>query len=143
MKKISRSALLPYSAKKVYDLVNDVDRYAEFLPWCGGSEIKHATETEMQASVTIAKAGLQKTFTTLNKLQDGQRIDMSLIDGPFTDLVGVWEFKALDDDACKILFEVEFEVSNGVLNIAIGPIFEHIASTMVESFCQRAKQVYA
>ncbi|MDG6778240.1 type II toxin-antitoxin system RatA family toxin [Thiomicrorhabdus sp. zzn3] len=142
MKKISRSALLPYSAQKVYDLVNDVAAYPEFLPWCGGAEVVSQTDLEMQAKVTIAKAGISQTFETRNHLVPGQRIEMHLVDGPFKSLRGEWQFKPLDVDACKILFEVEFEVSSGLLNAAIGPIFEQIANTLVDAFCERAKQVY-
>ncbi|GAB6070592.1 SRPBCC family protein [Thiomicrorhabdus hydrogeniphila] len=142
MKKIARTALLPYSAQQVYALVNDVKSYPEFLPWCGGADVLNCTDYEMQASVTIAKAGIKQTFKTQNHLVPGERIEMHLLDGPFKSLRGEWEFKALDEDACKIIFEVEFEVSNGLLNMAIGPIFEHIASTMVDSFCERAKQIY-
>lgn len=142
MKKITRSALLPYSAKKMYDLVNDVEAYPEFLPWCGAAEVKSCDGSSMSASVTIAKAGIKQTFTTKNHLVDGKRIEMQLLDGPFKSLKGEWEFKVLDEDACKILFEVEFEVSSGLLNMAVGPIFEQIASTLVDSFCERAKAVY-
>ncbi len=142
MKKIARSALLPYSAEQVYNLVNDVKNYPEFLPWCGGSEVISETATEMEASVTISKAGLKQTFVTNNHLVPGKRIVMHLVEGPFKSLRGEWEFKVLDKDACKIHFEVEFEVSNRLLNVAIGPIFEQIATTMVDSFCERAKQVY-
>lgn len=142
MKKIARTALLPYSAEQVYAIVNDVASYPDFLPWCGGAEVISQSETQMQASVTIAKAGIKQTFKTTNQLIPGQRIEMQLLDGPFKSLRGEWVFKALDENACKIFFEVEFEVSNGLLNVAIGPIFEHIASTLVDSFCERAKQIY-
>jgi ribosome-associated toxin RatA of RatAB toxin-antitoxin module len=142
MKKITRTALLPYSAQQVYDLVNDVAAYPQFLPWCGGSQVLSASEFEMQAQVTIAKAGIKQTFTTCNHLVPGQRIEMQLLDGPFKSLRGEWNFKVLDVDACKILFEVEFEVNSGLLNAAIGPIFEQIANTLVDAFCERAKQVY-
>lgn len=142
MKKIARTALLPYSALQVYNLVNDVAAYPEFLPWCGDAEVVSGTELEMVAKVTIAKAGLRQTFETKNHLVPGERIEMHLIKGPFKSLRGEWVFKVLDADACKIQFEVEFEVSNGVLNAAIGPVFEHIASTLVDSFCTRAKSVY-
>ena len=143
MKKISRTALLPYSAQQVFDLVNDVVSYPQFLPWCGGSEVVSESNSEMVAKVTIAKAGIKQTFETRNHLVPGQRIQMNLVDGPFKSLRGVWEFKVLDVDACKIQFEVEFEVKSGLLSAAIGPIFEHIANTMVDSFCERAKQVYS
>jgi len=143
MKKITRSALLPYSAPQVYDLVNDVARYPEFLPWCGGAKVIEQTETEMVASVTIAKLGFSKSFTTRNQLVLNKSIHMQLLEGPFSHLEGLWSFKALNEEACKITFEVEFEVSHGLLNKALGPIFEQIASSFVDSFCQRAKQVYS
>ena len=142
MKKIARTALLPYSAKQMYDIVNDVAAYSEFLPWCGDSKVLSQTELEMIASVTIAKAGIRQTFQTRNHLVPGERIEMHLLEGPFKSLKGEWHFKVLDVDACKIQFEVEFEVSSGLLNVAIGPVFEHISSTLVDSFCERAKQVY-
>ncbi len=142
MKKIARTALLPYSAKQMYDIVNDVAAYPEFLPWCGASHVVSQSNLEMVASVTIAKAGIRQTFQTRNHLVPGERIEMQLQEGPFKSLKGEWQFKVLNFEACKIQFEVEFEVSNGLLSAAIGPIFEHIASTMVDSFCERAKQVY-
>jgi ribosome-associated toxin RatA of RatAB toxin-antitoxin module len=143
MKKISRTALLPYSAKQMYDIVNDVADYPNFLPWCGDSEIVSVTDLEMVASVTIAKAGIRQTFKTRNHLVPNERIEMHLLEGPFKSLKGEWSFKVLDEQACKIQFEVEFEVSNGLFNAAIGPIFEHITGTLVDSFCDRAKQIYS
>lgn len=143
MKKITRSALLPYSAKQMFDLVNDVAAYPEFLPWCDGAEVLSHQASKMEASVSIAKAGIRQTFQTQNHLVDGKRIEMHLVDGPFKHLKGEWEFKVLDESACKILFDVEFEVNSGLLNAAIGPIFEQISNTLVDSFCERAKQVYA
>lgn len=142
MKKVARTALMPYSAKQMFDIVNGVAAYPDFLPWCGGAEVLSETEIEMNASVTIAKAGIKQTFQTRNHLVSGERIEMHLVEGPFKHLKGEWHFKPLDENACKIAFEVEFEVSSGLLNAAIGPIFEQIASTLVESFCTRAKTVY-
>lgn len=142
MKKISRTALLPYSAQKIYDLVNDVTNYPDFLPWCSESKVLHSSKEEMSASITISKAGINKSFSTSNQLQNGERIEITLIDGPFKSLTGIWEFKSLDKEACKISFQVEFEVKKGVLNIAIGHVFEQIASTLVDSFCKRAEKIY-
>ena len=142
MKKITRSALLPYSAEQMYRLVNDVEAYPEFLPWCGGAQVIEQGESFMVASVTIAKAGIQQTFVTRNHLVPNQRIEMQLIEGPFQSLLGEWEFKALDEQACKVLLDISFEMKSGLLSKAIGAVFEQIASTLVEAFCQRAKQVY-
>lgn len=142
MKKISRSALLPYAAQKVYDIVNDVAAYPEFLPWCGGADVLDNLDNKMVASVTISKAGLKQTFVTQNALQPGERIDMQLLKGPFSHLEGHWVFKPLDENACKISFDLVFEVSNPLLKVALGAVFEQIATTMVQSFCERAKQLY-
>ncbi|QCU89960.1 type II toxin-antitoxin system RatA family toxin [Thiomicrorhabdus sediminis] len=143
MKKIARTALLPYSAQQMYDLVNDVAAYPEFLPWCGNAKVVSQTSMTMQAQVTISKAGIKQTFETKNHLVPAERIEMHLVDGPFKHLRGEWVFKPLDIDACKVMFEIEFELNSGLLNAAIGPIFENITTTLVDSFCERAKQVYA
>jgi ribosome-associated toxin RatA of RatAB toxin-antitoxin module len=142
MKSIQRSALLPFSAQQMFDLVNDVNRYPEFLPWCGGSEVVSQGADFMEASVTIAKMGIHQTFTTYNQLISGESIHMELKDGPFKSLNGCWHFKSLSDEACKISFEVSFEMKAGVLSKVLAPVFEQIASTMVDSFCKRAKEVY-
>lgn len=142
MKKISRTALLNYSAKQMYDVVNDVARYPEFLPWCGGAKVLSADDVSMQAEVTIAKLGIKQVFKTQNHLTPNQRIEMRLLEGPFSHLQGEWTFKALDEQACKINFEIEFEVSSGLLRVALNNIFEQIANTFVSSFVARAEQIY-
>lgn len=142
MKKISRSALLPYSAESIFNLVNDVASYPEFLPWCGGAEVVEESEESMVASILISKAGIKQSFTTQNVLKKPESIEMNLIDGPFKSLFGLWQFKSLDEHACKITLDIEFEISNSFLNAAIGALFEQIVSTLVQSFCDRAKQVY-
>lgn len=142
MKKISRTALLSYSAEQMYQIVNDVAQYPSFLPWCGGVELLSESATELRASITIAKLGLRKTFSTQNHLVPAQRIEMKLIEGPFSFLQGEWVFKALDEDACKISFEIEFEVSNGLVNGLLSGVFEQVASTLVDSFVQRANQLH-
>ena len=141
MKKINRNALLPYSAEALFCIVNDVNAYPEFLPWCNGAEVLESSEHKMIAKVGIAKAGISQYFTTENKLVYGERIELSLIDGPFSHLHGVWTFKALDESACKIELELEFEVSNSLLNMALSSVFEQVVSTMVQSFCERAKNI--
>lgn len=142
MKKISRTALLNYSAKQMYDVVNDVSSYPEFLPWCGGANVLSADEFSMQAEITIAKLGIKQVFKTQNHLTPNQRIEMRLLEGPFSHLQGEWSFKPLDAQACKINFEIEFEVSSGLLRAALSSLFEQIANTFVSSFVKRAEQVY-
>jgi ribosome-associated toxin RatA of RatAB toxin-antitoxin module len=139
---ISKSALVNYSAADMFALVNDVPAYQEFLPWCGGSEELSRIDDEVKASVVIAISGLNKAFTTLNRLQQNKMIEISLIDGPFKHLHGFWRFDALAEDACKISFDLEYEFSSRLLGMAVGPVFSQIANSMLDSFCQRAEDIY-
>ncbi|OCH48197.1 SRPBCC family protein [Aliivibrio fischeri] len=142
MPQVSRSALVPFSAKQMYDLVNDVASYPLFLPGCSGSKILEQTESTMVASVDVAKAGIKKTFTTKNTLIDSEMIGMNLVDGPFKSLTGGWHFMALDETACKVELKLDFEFSNALVAMAFGKVFQELTNNMVNSFTQRAKQVY-
>ncbi|NCN44120.1 MAG: ubiquinone-binding protein [Piscirickettsiaceae bacterium CG_4_9_14_3_um_filter_43_564] len=142
MKKITRSALLPYSDECMFDLVNNVATYPEFLPWCGGSEVISETNDKMVASILIAKAGIKHQFKTENHLERPKKIELHLLEGPFKSLYGLWEFQSINTSACKISLEIEFEINNSFLDAAIGVVFEQIVASLVQSFCNRAKQVY-
>ena len=143
MSHIIRNALVHYSPAEMYQLVNDVDDYASFLPWCRSSEVKSASATEMIASVEIAKGVLNKTFTTQNQLQKNHRIELQLVDGPFKKLSGYWQFDKLrTENACKVSLELDFEFDNAMMSIAAKPIFTQIANSLVDSFCKRAVEVY-
>ncbi len=143
MSHIKRSALVHYSPAEMYQLVNNVADYASFLPWCRSSKVKSETESEMIASVEIAKGVLNKTFTTQNRLQKDQRIDLRLVDGPFKKLSGYWQFDALKTErACRVNLELEFEFDNAMMSLAAKPIFTQIANSLVDSFCKRAVDVY-
>lgn len=142
MASIAKSALINHSAAEMFALVDDVSAYAEFLPWCGGSEELSRDEDEVQATVVIAYSGLNKAFTTCNRLQHNKMIEMSLIDGPFKHLHGFWRFDALSGEACKISLDLEYEFSNRLIGMALGPVFSQIANTLVDSFCKRAEVVY-
>ncbi len=139
---INRSALMPYSAKQMYDIVNGVDRYQDFLPWCASSQIIEQSETSMKASVLMKKGKLNHSFTTQNALLDGEKIQMNLVNGPFKKLQGAWVFTDLSEQGSKIELNLEFEFSNRMVGLLIGPIFTQIANTLVDAFCQRAHQLY-
>ncbi|MDE1164516.1 MAG: type II toxin-antitoxin system RatA family toxin [Pseudomonas sp.] len=139
---IQRSALLPYPAQELYDLVNDVARYPEFLPWCSGSTVLEASDVAMRAKVEVAKAGLSQQFITRNLLVPGQSIEMNLEEGPFKKLHGLWVFKPLGDKACKISLDLTFDYANTLMRATLGPLFDQAANTMVDAFCQRAKQMH-
>lgn len=143
MSLIKRSALVNYSPAEMYELVNDVDSYAKFLPWCRSSAVLNETETEMRATVEIAKGVLNKTFTTQNSLTKNSRIGMELVDGPFSQLRGFWLFEPLKTEgACRVNLELEFEFNNAMMSLAAKPIFTQIANSLVDSFCKRATEVY-
>jgi len=131
-----------HSAGQMFALVNDIDRYQEFLPWCGGSRVISHDQDEMMASVEIAFKGVRKTFTTRNTLTTDARIDMNLVDGPFSELSGAWEFKPISDEACRISLALGFGFSNKIVGSVIGPVFRMIADSMVDSFCKRADEIY-
>ena len=143
MSHIQRHALVHYSPEEMYQLVNNVADYASFLPWCRSSEVKNENDTEMVASVEIAKGVLNKTFTTHNQLQKNKRIDLQLVDGPFKKLSGFWQFDALKtQNACRVNLDLEFEFDSAMMSIAAKPIFTQIATSLVDSFCKRAVEVY-
>ncbi|AIR59179.1 type II toxin-antitoxin system RatA family toxin [Cedecea neteri] len=142
MPQISRTALVPYSAEQMYQLVNDVNSYPEFLPGCTGSRVIDASANQMTAAVDVSKAGISKTFTTRNILTDNQSILMHLVDGPFKKLMGGWKFTPLSEDACRIEFQLDFEFTNKLIELAFGRIFKELAGSMVQAFTTRAKEVY-
>lgn len=142
MKQVSRSALVSFSAEQMFNLVNDVARYPEFLPGCSGSRVLESSEQSMVASVDVSKAGISKTFTTSNALVTGEAIVMHLVDGPFKTLRGGWYFTSLDEQACKVELKLEFEFSSKMIELAFGKVFHELTSNMVNAFTKRAKQVY-
>jgi len=143
MSHIQRSALVHYSPAEMYQLVNNVVDYPAFLPWCRSSELISESDTEMTASIEIAKGILNKTFTTHNLLQKDKRIELQLVNGPFKKLTGYWQFDAIKtENACKVNLDLEFEFDNAMMSIAAKPIFTQIANSLVDAFCKRAVEVY-
>lgn len=139
---IQRSAILPYSAQALFELVNDVARYPEFLPWCSAATILQQNENSMKASLTVGKAGIKQSFVTENTWADESRMEMNLAEGPFKQLKGVWEFKSLGEKACRISLDMRFDYAGVLVKATLGPLFNHAANTMVDAFCQRARQLY-
>jgi ribosome-associated toxin RatA of RatAB toxin-antitoxin module len=142
MPEIKRSALMPYPAAVLYDIVNDVERYPEYLPWCGGVELHASDQTSMEASILMRAAGLNHWFKTRNRMVPGESIEISLLEGPFSQLEGSWRFTPIDTDGCKIELVLQFEIENSLAAAVIKPAFSRIANTMVESFCNRANELY-
>lgn len=126
----------------MFALVDDINAYQEFLPWCSNSEVLSREGDEVRGRLSLSKSGIEKSFTTCNRAQKNKMIEMRLEEGPFHHLEGFWRFNALAEDACKISLDLEFEFSNKLLGLTFGPVFNQIASTLVDAFCKRAADVY-
>jgi ribosome-associated toxin RatA of RatAB toxin-antitoxin module len=126
----------------MFDLINDVAKYPEFIPGCASTEVLEQTDNQMKASILIAKAGIKQWFTTNNTLVRGESVQMELVDGPFSALSGGWTIRALSDSACKIELNLDFAFSSRLVEFAFGKVFNAIASNMVVAFTERAKHVY-
>lgn len=142
MKHVKRSAIVPYSAPEMYRLVADVPSYEKFLPWCGGSRVLEKDADGVVASMDIAYRGVRKSFTTRNTLHPEHRIDIRLVDGPFSHLNGSWYFEPLDEQGSKVTLDLEFGFSSRLLGMAVGPVFSQIANNLVNAFRRRADAVY-
>lgn len=141
MSEISKSVLVPFTAKQMYELVNDIEQYPHFLPWCPKTEVLERTQESIKATVYFAKGALGKSFTTLNKLIPDERIEMRLVEGPFRTLEGVWHFETLPQ-CCRVSLHLSFEFSHKLLSLTIGPLFQQIANSMVSTFSSRAYTLY-
>lgn len=142
MTTIHRSAIVPYSARQMYELVADIPAYPEFLPWCGGARVVSTQGDEVIAAIEIAYSGIHKSFSTRNLLQRDKMIEMRLLDGPFSYLQGFWQFMALGAQASKITLDLEFEVANKIVGLALTPVFSKIANQLVDHFHQRAADLF-
>ena len=139
---VQKSALVKFSAQQMYALVEDIESYPQFLPGCSGSKILHKENNIVDGRLDIAKAGFHKSFATRNRLDPSGKIYLSLLEGPFSSLEGVWSFLPLREDASKISLDLEFEISSKLTSLAFGPVFNQICNTMVTAFTQRAKVIY-
>ena len=138
---VKREAAVSYSAEDMFTLVNDVEAYPEFLPWCVEAHIEEILDDGMIAGLTLEKGGLRKRFTTRNETVPGKKLEMHLIDGPFKHLYGVWTFDKAES-GCKICVSLEFDFSSRVIAMLIGPLFQHAADTLLDCFIQRANTLY-
>ncbi|WP_430461801.1 type II toxin-antitoxin system RatA family toxin [Thalassolituus sp. LLYu03] len=142
MTTITRSALVMHTAEQMFELINDVRRYPEFLDGCKATEVIAEGDDFIEATLTIAKAGVNQSFSTHNTLVRPERMEMRLLNGPFSRFEGIWRFQPLSDEACKVSLDMEFEMSNRIAGVAMGAVFKQIANMMVDSFVKRAKEIY-
>jgi ribosome-associated toxin RatA of RatAB toxin-antitoxin module len=142
MAQVEKTVLVMHSCKQMFDLVDTVEDYPKFLPWCGGTDLHQRDAHITHATLYINYHGIKQHFTTHNLKQSPHQMDITLADGPFKHLEGHWHFIELRPDACKIEFKLSYEFSNGFLEKMISPVFSHITNTFVDSFVTYADAVY-
>lgn len=143
MASVKKSVLIEHTTIQMFDLVDKVEDYPKFLPWCGGSELMERTETITRARIDINYHGIKAHFTTENTKERPHTMLIRLVDGPFRQLEGSWRFVQLGESACKVEFDLQYEFSNKLIEKVVGPVFGHIANTFVDSFVKRADQLAA
>jgi len=142
MTSIRKSALVPYTPAQMFALVDGIEKYPEFLPWCRGTTVLSRSDDEVRATIELSKGGVEKAFTTCNRNQKDKMIEIRLLEGPFKHLEGFWRFDALGEAGCKVSFDLEFEFASRILDMVVGPVFSQIANSLVDSFHKRAVEVY-
>lgn len=143
MRRVHRSALVPYSAAQMYSLVKDVEAYSSFLPWCDSAEVHTADDAHVEASLSLRRGLVSKTFRTRNALTKNESLGIALVGGPFKHMAGGWTFEQLGDDGCKVDLTLEFEFESRAVDAIFGRFLESTCNSLVDSFTQRAAAVYA
>ena len=142
MTTIKRSATVPYTAAQMYHLVNEVEKYPDFLPWCEASIVHSRSADEVRATLCLSKGKLRKSFTTCNRMQPYKMVEVSLVSGPFKHLKGFWHFEDVSQQSSRVSLDLEFEFMNKLISLALGPIFNQIANTLVDHFIKQAHRQY-
>jgi len=142
MRKVNRSALVPYSAEDMYALVEDVDSYPSFLPWCNDVEVHFREGNVVEATLELHRGGLSKRFRTRNTMHPKESMELALVGGPFRHLAGGWQFQALGDSGSKVSLNLDFEFDSRMLDLMIGAFFEDTCNSLVDAFTKRAESVY-
>lgn len=142
MTSISRTALLPYTAQQVFDLVNDIESYPSYMQGCSQARVLSRGDNWVEAELVLAQGNLRQRFSTRNTLIVPERIDMQLLEGPFSKFEGVWQFKCLQGEACKVSLDLNFKLNNKLVNLAAGRLFESVGSRLVDEVSLRAKQCF-
>jgi ribosome-associated toxin RatA of RatAB toxin-antitoxin module len=142
MPEIIKTVLVEHTPDDMFALVDAVERYPEFLPWCGGASVSHRDGVTTRATILINYRGIRQSFTTENAKSPPQAISVRLVEGPFKTLDGDWRFMPLQGRGCKIEFRLHYEFSSRILERLVGPVFHYIANTMVDAFVRRAEAIY-
>lgn len=139
---INKSHIIPYTTEQMYALVNAIEQYPQFIPWCVGSEVLLSNDDEIHARLDFEKGGVSKSFATVNRLSPHKMIEIRLLDGPFKHLEGYWRFDPLDNGGSRVTLDLNFEFATKVVGMMVGPFFQQIASSLVDAFTERAYEVY-
>ena len=139
---VKRTALVTYTPEQMFDLVVDVERYCEFLPWVKGAHVHEKTERELRASLTMERAGVKQTFSTHNVMERPNWMSLTLVEGPFRTLDGLWTFTAIGDAGTRVVLDMKFEFSNAIASMLFGKAFEHSIGQLIDAFVARAKASY-
>lgn len=142
MASVHKTVLVPYPAEAMFALVERVEDYPQFLPWCGGANVHSRGDHGMTATIRIDFHGLRQSFTTENTHRAPHQIEMKLLEGPFKRLDGEWTFAPLREDACKVDFRLDYEFAGPLISRVLGPVFDQIAANFVDAFVRRAEQVH-
>lgn len=143
MRKVSRSALVPYSAAQMYELVKDVEQYPSFLPWCSDAEVHIRGDDFIEASLGLRRGRISKRFRTRNVFRENESLAIALVGGPFRHMSGGWTFHQLGEVGSKVVLELEFEFENRATDVIFGRFFENTCNALVDSFTQQAAKIYA
>jgi ribosome-associated toxin RatA of RatAB toxin-antitoxin module len=141
MKEIRRSAIVEHSAAKMYALVDDIESYPRFLPWCTDVAVE-PIGARKRATLTAALGGIRQSFTTINENRPAEAIDLHLVEGPFRRFDAAWRFTSLGAEACEIEFVLRYDFSSRAVGVLLGPLFTQIADTMVDAFTRRADEIH-
>jgi ribosome-associated toxin RatA of RatAB toxin-antitoxin module len=142
MRKVSRSALVPYAPEEMFALVSDIEAYPMFLPWCRSARVHEASRDVVEATLEFGRGGVRKSFRTRNFLQRPESIRLELVTGPFRQLSGAWSFRGLGTGGTKVALDIGFEFNSRVTDFVLGPFFEEICNSLVDAFTRRAFEVH-
>ena len=142
MRRVNRSALVPYTAREMFILVDDVESYPEFLPWCSSAEVHNRTAEIVEATLELHKGSLSDHFTTRNTRCEFETIEIELVDGPFRHLQGGWRFTEIGEEGCKLALELDFEFENMFVDMIFGSFFEDTCNSLINAYSKRAKTVF-
>ena len=142
MWKVNRSALVPYTAREMFSLVDDIESYPDFVPWCNDVTVESRSRDTVIATLEVHKGPVSKHFTTRNTRREFEAIDMELVGGHFSQLSGGWRFRELEAQGCKVTLELDFAFDNRLVDMMFGSFFKEAGNALVDAFTQRAKEVY-